>query len=73
VPELTETQRHIARHFSNGEYDRNRDIDKQLNPFNENCLVGMIETGEATLDDMQAVGGDVLSARIAKRLTPSKT
>ena len=30
------------------------------------CFVGMIETGEATYDDFQAIGGDVLAAAVAK-------
>lgn len=28
------------------------------------CFIGMIETGEATMDDMQKVGGDYLVNRI---------
>ena len=33
------------------------------------CFVGMIETGEATLDDFRAVGGDELADRVAKAMS----
>jgi hypothetical protein len=56
--EMTATQKHIADHFTNG----------TLNPFNERCLVGMIETGEATYDDLLVVGGHELVARISKQV-----
>jgi hypothetical protein len=33
--------------------------------FTMQTFVGMIETGEATLDDFQAAGGDTLAAAVA--------
>lgn len=65
---MTDAQKHILAHFKGQRFDSTSDLDAQLSLFNEQCLVGMIETGDATLDDMQAVGGVVLAARIAKRL-----
>ena len=64
---LTETQQKIAAHFRDGQFNSSVDIDKQLSIWNESCLVGMLETGEATLDDMQTVGGDALAGRLAKK------
>ena len=63
---MTQTQIHIARHLRNGKYDPATDLDEQLTTADEDCLVGMVEGGEATLADMQVVGGVVLAARIAK-------
>lgn len=34
--------------------------------FTLRCFVGMLETGEATYGDFQAVGGDLLVAEVAK-------
>ena len=33
--------------------------------FDMQCFVDMIETGEATYEDFQAVGGDTLAAAVA--------
>ena len=38
----------------------------EVSVFNMQCFVGMIETGEATYDDFEAVGGVVLAAAVAK-------
>lgn len=65
---MTETQTHILRHFRDNTCDPDVEIDKQLSLFNESCLVGMVETGEATIDDMLAVGGPGLAGRIAKKV-----
>ena len=34
--------------------------------FDMQCFIGMIETGEATVDDFRLVGGIVLAASVAK-------
>lgn len=64
--QMTDMQKHILAHFRNSRFDVSKRLDDQISLYNLSCLVGMIETGEATFDDMQAVGGDVLVARIAK-------
>ena len=37
-------------------------------PFTLRCFVGMIETGEATLDDFESVGGIELRQKVEARL-----
>ena len=50
---LTEIQQHIRLHV--------RQLDPlEISEFNLNCIVGMTETGEATLEDVRAAGGDDL-------------
>ena len=66
---MTPTQQHILAHFRSGKFDADKRLDDQLSTYNESCLVGMIETGEATYDDLESVGGVVLVARIAKAVT----
>ena len=58
---LTEIQQHIRLHV--------RQLDPlEISEFNLRCIVGMIETGEATLEDVRAAGGDDLVAFARSRL-----
>ncbi len=63
---LTAKQQDIQRHCRNGLFDRTRTVDSQVSLANMDCFVGMIETGEATFDDFEAVGGVALAAAVAK-------
>ena len=65
---MTPIQKHIACHLRNKTFDPTESLDSQLSLYSEECIVGMIESGEATYDDLLAVGGEVLTDRIAKRL-----
>lgn len=40
------------------------DGDTVASEFNLRCFVGMIQTGEATLDNFRVVGGDSLMAAV---------
>jgi len=31
------------------------------------CFIGMIQTGEATMDDMQTIGGEYLANQLTER------
>lgn len=33
------------------------------------CFIGMIQTGEATMDDMQTIGGEYLTKQLTERAT----
>ena len=39
---------------------------KEPSAFDLRCFVGMIETGEATLDDFQQAGGEALASIVQK-------
>ena len=41
---------------------------KQPSAFDLRCFIGMIETGEATLDDFQQAGGEALASIVQKQL-----
>ena len=56
---VTLAQRNIAA------YKPQRDAAGNYGVFTLQCFVGMIETGESTYDDFQAVGGDELAAAVA--------
>jgi len=62
---MTEMQNHIAQHIRGGKFDPDKSTDDQVSLHNMMCFVGMIETGEATYDDFEAVGGMVLVAAVA--------
>lgn len=66
---MTDIQKTIASYLRHGRYSLTTNLDDQLSLFNEQCLIGMVETGEATITDMQVVGGAVLASRIAKGMT----
>lgn len=71
LPEATERtkmQQHIRNHLPNCRFDPDRSVDDQVSLFNLQCFVGMIETGEATYDDFESVGGVELSAAIEKTI-----
>lgn len=65
---LTEAQQHIANHLRDRRLIVNVDIEAQLTPYNKRCLVGMIETGEISYNDLDAVGGAVLVSAVAYAL-----
>lgn len=66
---MTPIQKHIADHIRHGKFDVSQSVDSQVSVFNFRCLVGMVETGEATYDDLMAVGGTTLTAAVAKSVT----
>ena len=61
-------QLHIAAHCRDGQYNPDKSVDDNISSHNIRCLVGMIETGDITTDDLQAVGGIVLAAAVVKLL-----
>jgi len=61
---MTETQKHIAQHVCGGKFDPDKRLDDQVSPHNMSCFAGMIETGKATYNDFEAVGGRVLAAAV---------
>ena len=63
---MNATQQLIASYLRNSKFDPSVSIDRQLSIFNQSCLAGMIETGEAMWADLEAVGGVVLVAAVAK-------
>lgn len=69
---MTPIQQHIAQHCRRGKYDAGKSVDENVSVFNLRCLTGMIETGEATFDDLEAVGGKPLVAAVAKHVTITK-
>lgn len=60
------TQEHIALHCRGGAFNPEKTVDQNISVFNLQCLIGMIETGEITYDDLDAVGGMPLVAAVAK-------
>lgn len=50
-----ETVKHIKAHLR---------TDGTISDFNMRCVVGMLETGEATIEDVMTACGDVLGAKV---------
>lgn len=65
---MTPAQQHIAAHCRNGRYDASKSAEDNVSIFNRQCLVGMIETGEITWKDLEAVGGVDLAGMVGKMM-----
>lgn len=69
----TNIQKHILEHCRNQHWDAEKSVDQNVSAFNMQCLIGMVETGEATFADLEAVGGRALVAAVAKHaVTPAQ-
>ncbi len=66
----TTPQEHITAHCRGGKYDPTKTVDANISVYNLQCLIGMIETGEIAYSDLEAVGGVVLVAAVAKHTRP---
>lgn len=53
---MTDIQKNIAEHVPAGY--------RRPDNYTLRCFVGMIETGEATLEDFAVVGGETLAAKV---------
>ena len=63
---MDQAQSHILQHCRGGKWDDKKGVDENVSLFNFQCLVGMVETGEITYADLEAVGGVALTANVAK-------
>lgn len=57
---------HIAAHCRGGKWDRLKSRAENISDHSLLCVAGMLETGEVTLRDIEAVGGNELRAAVRR-------